>query len=175
MKSEERNLPKVGILDGYKPQQLRTYLDIDQSVYDYWKRELQPKLRQKTYLDGDVLAYFVMKEAILEWQLKVKWLKDIDWMMIFDACHDLPKHILVKYRFVFDRVSHEVVLLGPKEKNPKRKKASHLRIVLMAEIFEEFYESQQKGFPSADTNVVAEEELVVARLRKQSSERVSAG
>jgi hypothetical protein len=43
----------------------------------------------------------------------------------------------------------------------------------MDEIFEEFYENQQKGFPSNESNVVAEENLIVARLRKQSEDRRS--
>jgi hypothetical protein len=173
MSTIETTKPKVGIPDGYYPHQLRTLLDIDQSLYDYWKRELQPKLRHKLYKDGDVFAYLVMKEAIIGWELKVTWLKDVDWVMVFDACNDLPKSTLANYRFVFNRVSQEVLVLSPDEINPVVKKRSEIRVIQMDEIFEEFYENQQKGFPSNESNVVAEENLIVARLRKQSEDRRS--
>ena len=162
---------KDGQPDGFYPHQLRTYVDIDQGQFDYWKRNLQPKLKYKMYRDADLLAYMVMKEAIVGWGLKIPWLKKVDWVLVFDGCHEVEPEFLESCRFVFDLIEHEVIFLDQKDENPLGRKRSQLRIVNMDEIIAELFENMHKGYPTVDKKVVSAKEFKIARVNKHSKMR----
>lgn len=157
--------------DTYSPKELRRLADVELSHFDYWKKELEPKREASGYYDEDVLAWLVMKEAVIGCRLEVKLAKPFDWEYVFSACHELTEGCLKQGRFVFDLVEDEVQFLTAEDKNPSPRKRNQLASVYMDEIFEAFSTNRSAGIPTKVEKVVSHDKFKLAGLNKAARKR----
>ena len=122
----------------YAPKELRRLADITLGNFDYWKKELDPRRKVSGYYDEDVLAWLVMKEAVIGCRFEVKLAKRFDWEYVFSACHELTEDFLKQGRFVFDLAKDEVWFLTQEDEDPSIRKNNRYAYVYMDEIYETF-------------------------------------
>ena len=155
----------------YAPNELRRLAGVELGHFDYWKKALEPKKENSGYYDEDVLAWLVMKEAVVGCRLEVKLAKKFDWKYIFAVCHELTEGCLSQGRFVFDLVTDNVQFMTQDEKDPSPRKRNQLASVYMDEIYDSFSTNKLAGIPTKVEKVVSHDKFKLAGLNKAAQKR----
>jgi hypothetical protein len=105
-----RALPK-----GYKPQTVCELLDIGVSTFRYWRENLEPHPRRRSFSAGDLLAFRIIKVLIYRKHLSTDLLSAFPFSGMFSICSTRNVKELSEQFLLLDESNHSIHFLSSKK------------------------------------------------------------
>jgi hypothetical protein len=93
---------------GYKPQTACWLLNVGGATFRYWRENIEPHPRRKSFSAGDILAFRIIKVLIYKKHLSADLLSLFSFSMIFSTCSSRSLDELTNQYLLLDESNYSI-------------------------------------------------------------------